>query len=348
MRALRYDGTSLELVERATPRPGPGQVVIDVLAAGLCHSDLVVMGRSAYENPFQLPVVLGHEIAGIVSALGTGVTGVAEGDRVVVYGPWGCGHCSTCSSGAEHLCARGRPNGIFPPGLGNDGGLADCVVVDSSRHLVPIGDLDPVQAAPLTDAGLTSYHAIRSALPSLPADGTVVVIGVGGLGHLTVQLLQLMSECRVIAVDTSPEARLLALKMGAYVVLDPREQAVDVVVGQLSSGNGADVVLDFVATDETLQSAAATLRPGGELVIVGVGGGHLPVAVGLLPLGATVRTPYWGTLPDLYDVVALAQGGHLVTAVETFSLDEAVTAYARLRAGDVTGRAVVLPQGGPA
>jgi propanol-preferring alcohol dehydrogenase len=348
MRALRYDGTTLELVESPAPVPARGGVVVDVLAAGLCHSDLTVMGRRPEENPFELPLVLGHEIAGVVCAVGVDVDGVCEGDAVVVYGPWGCGTCRVCRRGAENFCPNARRAGILPPGLGSPGGLADQVHVPSSRHVVPIGGLDPVQVAPLTDAGLTSFHAIRRALPALPAGGTAVVVGVGGLGHLTVQLLQLMAECAVVAVDTSADARALAARVGADVVLDPSTGPVEEQVRELTRGGQADVVIDLVATARTLASSAAMLRPGGELVIIGVGTDVLPVAVGRLPLGCSVRTPYWGTLHDLHDVVALARSGHLATTVETFTLDDSVIAYDRLRRGQVTGRAVVVPREVPA
>jgi propanol-preferring alcohol dehydrogenase len=343
MKALQFEGRGLEVVDIPVPTPARDGVIVEVRAAGLCHSDLTVMNRRIEELGFDLPLVLGHEIAGVVRAVGADVTGLVEGEGVVVYGPWGCGICRACLEGAENLCPRARAAGILPPGLGSPGGLAEAVHVPHSRHLVPTGDLDPVQAAPLSDAGLTSYHAIRLATPALSKGGVAVVIGVGGLGHLMLQLLGTLADCTVLAVDTSPSARALAAQVGADVVVDPQVDAVEEQVRELTAGFGADVVFDLVASDGTLASGAGMLRPGGELVVVGVGSGSLPVAVGRIPLGCTVRTTYWGTLGDLREVVALARAGVVTSTVETFTLDEAVSAYERLERGDISGRAVVIP-----
>src|SRR5919204_698097 len=181
-----------ELCEVPEPVAAPGGVVLRVAGAGLCHSDLHMMHWPPGTLPYDLPFTLGHEVAGTVVALGPGAGGVGVGDAVLVYGPWGCGLCRRCSLGEEHQCER--PAQERGCGLGYDGGLAEYVVVPSPRLLVPLGDLDPVRAAPLADAGLTPYHAIRRALP-LPAGSAVVVIGVGGLGHVAVQLLGALTTC---------------------------------------------------------------------------------------------------------------------------------------------------------
>src|SRR5688572_1707505 len=151
------------LVEVPVPEPGPGEVLVRVAAAGLCHSDLHLMHWHAGALPYELPFTLGHEVAGRVAALGAGADGVQPGDDVLVYGPWGCGRCRRCSLGEEHLCeAPGRARGA---GLGRDGGLAEYMLVPSPRLMVPLDGVDPADAAPLADAALTPYHAIRRALP---------------------------------------------------------------------------------------------------------------------------------------------------------------------------------------
>src|SRR4051794_35480974 len=170
MRAVQLGADGIRLAEVAEPVPGPGQVVLDVLAAGLCHSDLTLAGRDPSSHPFDLPIVLGHEIAGVVSKAGAGVNAVAEGDLVAVYGPWGCGECRTCRAGAENHCLNAASRGIRPPGLGAPGGLAERVLIPQPRHLVRLDGVDPVQAAPLADAGLTAYHAIRPSLRWLGPD----------------------------------------------------------------------------------------------------------------------------------------------------------------------------------
>jgi alcohol dehydrogenase, propanol-preferring len=328
-----------ELREVEEPEPRPGSVVVRVDGAGLCHSDLHLTEWPAGTLSWDLPFTLGHETAGTVAAVGAGVTTFAESDRVLVYGPWGCGTCWHCARGAENLCPTRQRRGC---GLGFDGGLAEYVVVPSPRLLVPIGDVDPVQAAPLTDAGLTSYHAIKRELPRLLPGSATVVIGVGGLGHVAVQLLRELSPTRIIALDVRESARRLAVDAGAHAVLDAeRVDARDVRAE--TGGAGATLVLDFVGSDQTLRTAAEIVAAGGTVSIVGLGGGTFPMEFGTLPLEWSVTRPSWGTLPELHEVVALARAGALEIEVERLSLDETIDGYRRLRDGEVVGRAVVVP-----
>ena len=347
MKAVQYRrvGHTPEIVEVPVPEPGPGQVLLKVTAAGLCHSDLAVMGWPEEQFPYPLPMTLGHEGVGTVAAVGSGVTAVAEGDDVAVYGPWGCGHCHNCAQGKENCCPRAAGLGILPPGLGSPGALAEYMLVDSPRHLVPLNGLDPVQAAPLTDAGLTPYHAIRKSLPKLVPGSTAVVIGVGGLGHLAVQLLRALTPARVVALDVSKEKLELAHTVGAHETL-LSDGAAAAGVRELTGGTGAEVVLDFVGAEATLAVAAASVAVAGDVTIVGIGGGTLAVGFGGgLPFEVSASFPYWGTRPELMEVLELAREGLVSSHVETFTLDEAPTAYERLHAGDINGRAVVLPHG---
>jgi propanol-preferring alcohol dehydrogenase len=185
VRLLRWRSEA-ELVAVPVPEPGPGEVLLKVDAAGLCHTDLHMMEWPAETVPYTLPFTLGHETAGTVvafssgAALGQGTRGVSKGDRVLVYVRWGCGACWPCLQGMENLCETAAGDlGGHRGGVGRDGGLAEYMVVPSARYLVPIPDLDPVAAAPLTDAALTSYHAIKRWLPLLRPGATAVVIGMG-------------------------------------------------------------------------------------------------------------------------------------------------------------------------
>lgn len=330
-----------ELREVPAPEPGPGEVLVRVTGAGLCHSDLHIMEWPEGTLPWQLPFTLGHETAGTVAGLGAGASGFAEGDAVLVYGPWGCGTCAQCARGAENLC----PNRFQRPGagcgLGYDGGLAEYLVVPSSRLLVPLGDLDPVVSAPLTDAALTPYHALKPELHRLVPGSTVVVIGVGGLGSIAVQLLRALSPARVVAVDLREGSRALALRGGAHAALDARGLTAADVREEL--GGGATIVLDFVGNDGTLALAAGTVELGGHVAVVGLGGGTFPMAFGSVPLEWSLRRPSWGTLPELHEVVALARAGAIEIAVERFGIEEALGAYHRLHDGEIEGRAVVVP-----
>jgi propanol-preferring alcohol dehydrogenase len=340
MKALQYRaiGAAPEVVTVADPEPGPGQVLLRVTAAGVCHSDIAVM--SWPEVPFELPLTLGHEGAGIVDALGDGVTGLAVGDAVAVYGPWGCGTCPACAAGRENYCVRAQELGIRPPGLGAPGAIAEYMIVDDARHLVPLDGLDPVQSVPLTDAGLTPYHAIKRSLPKLVPGSTAVVIGAGGLGHVGIQLLRALSPARVIALDVSEDK--LARSVGAHetVVSDDRAAA---RVRELTGGLGATAVFDFVGAPPTTATAGACVAMEGDVTIVGLGGGTLPVGFGALPYEVNVSSPYWGSRGELMEVLDLARAGAVAVHVETYTLDEAPLAYERLHAGKINGRAVIQP-----
>lgn len=196
MRAVRFTGVGkpAQIESVVKPSPGPGQVLIKIGGAGVCHSDLHVMEEDLGFTP---PFTLGHENAGWVSEVGEGVTGFKEGDAVAVYGPWGCGYCHSCQLSMENYRENWASIGTFGGGLGSDGGMAEYMLVPAVRLLVPLGDLSPAKAAPLSDAALTPYHAIKRALPQINAESTVVVMGVGGLGHMAIQLLRVLTPGQI-------------------------------------------------------------------------------------------------------------------------------------------------------
>ncbi|HET6916304.1 MAG TPA: NAD(P)-dependent alcohol dehydrogenase [Acidimicrobiales bacterium] len=337
------------LVEVDDPVPGPGEAVIRVGGAGACHSDLHLMRE--FEGgllPWGPPFTLGHENAGWVHALGPQVTGLQVGQPVAVYGPWGCGTCTRCQVGIETYCEN--PAGAPVPGggggLGLDGGMAELMLVPAAtRHLLPLPDgLDPVAAAPLTDAGLTPYHAVRRSLPKLVPGSTAVVIGVGGLGHLGVQILEAATASQVIAVDSRPEALALATECGAELTVAAGDGAAE-TIRAATGGRGADVVLDFVGSDATLALGAAVARTEGDLTIVGIAGGSLPVSFFSVPYEVSIQTTYWGTRPELAEVLGLAAHGMLRARITTFPLDHAIDAYRDMEAGKLDGRAVITPAG---
>jgi propanol-preferring alcohol dehydrogenase len=338
MKALQYRevGTRPQLVEVPTPVPGPGQVLLKVTAAGACHSDEFIMAAPA--GAFSLPLILGHETAGVVAELGPGTEGATVGDSVLVYGPWGCGHCYACSQGAENNCE----NGINAPGIMLDGGMAEYMIVDDVRHLVPLGDLDPVTSASLTDAALTPYHAIKPLVSKLVPGTTAVVIGAGGLGHVAIQILKAMTSAQIIVLDLSQQKRDQALEIGADYAFASDAEAVD-KIRELTRGLGADAVLDFVGIGPTLATAQKTVRIAGEIVIVGVGGGELPVGYLTLPSDVSTRVVNWGTRSELLEVVELARSGAIHIEIDRFTLADGNSAYDALHAGTLKGRAVIVP-----
>lgn len=333
-----------ELREVEVPEPGPGEVLIKVGGAGACHSDLHVMEWPAGVLPYELPFTLGHENAGWVERLGVGVTGFEAGEPVAVYGPWGCGRCVACRQGRETLCEHAAEIGAAGGGLGRDGGMAEYMLVPSPRLLVPLGDLDPRNAAPLTDAALTPYHAIKLALPLLQPGATALVIGVGGLGHMAVQLLRAVSAARVIAVDVDEAKLALAREVGADETVVSGEQAA-ARVRELTGGLGAIAVFDCVGSDQTMQLAAASARPGGSVLVIGLAGGTLPFGFGALPFDVSLTIPYWGSVVELIEVLELARAGVIRAHTERFPLERVEDAYARLRDGTLAGRAVITPHG---
>jgi propanol-preferring alcohol dehydrogenase len=345
MLAVRLEGWEREPVLRDVPRPepGPGEVLVKVDAAGLCHSDVHMIEAPPGVFPVDLPFTLGHETAGTVAALGAGATGVAEGQPVLVYSRWGCGGCWQCVQGRENLCERSIEElGGYGGGIGRDGGLAEYVLVPSTRYLVGIEGLDPVAAAPLSDAALTPYHAIQRSPHQLRPNGVAVVIGVGGIGHMAVQLLRALSEVRVVAVDVRDEALALAREAGAHAAV-PAAGLTATALRDEVGGPGATLVLDCVASDETLRLAAGVVRPGGDIVYVGRGGGTLPMRPGDVPFECSVYVPSWGTISELAEVVALARAGAIHTEVQRLDLDETLDGYRRLQRGEVVGRAVAVP-----
>ncbi len=347
MKAVQYRefGQNPEVVEIDRPTPGPGEVLLKVTAAGLCHSDIFLMSIPREQYVFgTLPLTLGHEGVGVVAELGAGVTGVAVGDAVAVYGPWGCGTCHECARGRENYCERAAELAILPPGLGAPGAMAEYMVVDAARHLVPIFDLDPAEAAPLTDAGLTPYHAIKSALPVLGAGSTAVVLGAGGLGHVGIQMLKALSGARIVALDVDDTKLKLALDSGADEALRSDDPGVVAKVRELTHGRGAEAVFDFAGFQSSLDVAKQLVGVGGEFHIVGLGMGGATVPVGFFatPYESPVVTSYWGYRDELIEVIELARRRQVRVHVERFSIDQAPEAYQRLHDGTLSGRAVIV------
>jgi len=344
---LRSAGGPLQLEERPEPEPRGEEVLVRVLGAGVCRSDLHMVDGDVPGLP--LPRVLGHEIAGEAAGIGP----------VLVYASWGDRTCWYCRRGEEQLCPA-----VAEPGWARDGGFAEAVLVPSRRYLLPLGGIDPVRAAPLADAGVTAYRAVRRVSPWLREGGTVVVIGASGLGQFAVQYLTSVRQAgrpwvaaggwpdrpaerpgvglgalpppsaavRVVAVDPSDAKRRRARRLGAHRAAAPGDELPE-----------AHAVLDFVGSDETLALAGRLVRRTGILMLVGEVGGHLPFRFGAVPHEAHLTTTVWGSLGDLREVLDLARRGELDWQVEAMPLERANHALERLRRGEVAGRLVLVP-----
>jgi len=334
VRAVRFHGpdTGLRTVDLPAPDPVGTQVRIRVAGCGVCHTDLhVVDGTQTRVVP---PVTMGHEVAGWIDALGPDVTDAPPiGTPVVVFGGWGCGDCRECRAGAEQRCRES-----VAPGFQADGGYASAMLVPHPRHLVTLSTLDPIHAAPLADAGITPYRAVTRAEPWLRRDARVLVIGCGALGQFALQYLRLLPahgpSLSITVRERNPARLERATELGADAVQ---------LGGTDEPSATFDIVLDFVGSAETLASAAAALGPDGLAMLVGEAGGAIPFGFDHVPIESWLTTTAWGSAGDLRDVVRLAEEGRITWSTERVSLEDAVEAHRRLRAGDVEGRLVLVP-----
>jgi alcohol dehydrogenase, propanol-preferring len=328
-----------ELVDVAEPRPGSGDVLLRVLGAGVCRTDLSLLRSGGAAD---LPVTLGHEIAGEVVAHGPGAREPAIGTVVAVYELIGCGRCTACERGEDNLCREGSPH---VPGVTRDGGMAEYVVVPA-RNVVGLDGLDPAHAAPLTDAGLTALHAIERGRPWLTADATAVVIGIGGLGHLALQFLAATAATRVIAVDVDAGRLAFAEQVGARAV-SAGDGAAEAILAA-NGGRPVDVVFDFVGSQETLDLAAAVTARGGAILLTGGGSGRLCLTARVgtgegLEREVMLLHTFGGSRTDLKRALELARAGRVRARLRRYALADAEQALADLAAGAVLGRAVLVP-----
>jgi len=338
MRAARLhpDADRLRLDEVAVPEPSGDGVLVRITATGVCQSDLHIIDGEL-DSVVMRPVTPGHEIAGRVAATGHDVDDLATDEPVAVMVGWGCGHCRWCVSGHEQLCPDGHTAGAT-----TDGGFAEYVLVPHRRNVVPLGDIDPLDATPLGCAALSSYAAIKRARDHIAGGSLVVVIGAGGLGQYAVQFARTMTGAAVAVVEPRAIARERALACGADHAVAPGPEAAVELHG-LSNGAGAAAVIDLVGSDETLTLAAEVVGTRGIVTVLGVAGGSLPFSFGLMAREASIATVYAGTVADLQEVVAMAQVQRFSTLIETYPLEEINAALDDLRAGSILGRAVVTP-----
>jgi len=339
------------LVVENVPKPSNVQgeaVLVRVGAAGLCHSDLhLIDGDWKDAIPLELPKIPGHENAGWVEDVGDRVPEglFSKGELVAVFGGWGCGICTFCKQGDEQLCVAPQWPGLSQ----HDGGFSEYMVVPSYRFLVKIpgkSGLTPEELAPLTDAGLTPYRAVKKVSHMLRPGTSIAVFGMGGLGTYGIQYARLLApHSTVIAVDRKDERLNLAKNFGAdqTVNLATTRNIRDEVL-ELTEGRGVDVVVDTVGAENTIASAVRTLARGGALVIVGLFGPQIKVP--LLPAVVNeyqLITSLWGNYNELKEVIELASQHKIKHVYQKFPLKEVNQAIDHLRKGQISGRAVIVP-----
>ncbi|HEY1273957.1 MAG TPA: NAD(P)-dependent alcohol dehydrogenase [Thermoleophilaceae bacterium] len=334
---LREYHRPLELIERPAPEPErANDVCVKVAGAGVCATDLHAIEGLMEPAGLTLPVVLGHENAGYVEATGDLVSTVQPGNAVILYPPYSCGLCVPCRRGNDMHCERHQFTGLTV-----DGGFAEYVVVDERSVIKLPEDVDPVAVAPHADAGITAYHAVKKLAHRAQPGTTAVVIGVGGVGHIALQLLRELGSCDVIAVEADEGRRRLAAELGASTVLEAGEPAD--AVREATDGRGADIVLDFVGTDATHAGGMAMLARAGTYSIVGYGGTLSVPSAAMVGTEQAAIANLVGSWTDLWELMQLHARGHIVLKTETHPLEQVNDVLDRLREGAVTGRAVLTP-----
>src|SRR5437763_261313 len=343
-------GEPLQLTEQATPEPKGTEVLLKVLAAGVCHSDLHIAdgwfdlggGKrlSLADRGMKLPVTLGHENVGEVVALGPEAKS-ADGLRIgarMLANPWiGCGICGPCRRGDENLCRAMKSLGVF-----SNGGYADYLMVPHPRYLSDIGDLPPERVAPLACSGVTTFGALKK-VPTLKTEPTVI-IGAGGLGLMCLALHQKMDGHSAIVVDVDPAKRQAAKAAGAAHVIDggaanAAQQVIDLTQG------GAWAVIDLVGSSQSARVGYDSLIKGGKYIIVGLFGGDMTLSLPPIPMRAlTIQGSYVGSIPEMAELMDLVRRtGPPQVPVATKPLKEVNAVMDDLRAGKIIGRVVVTP-----
>ncbi len=341
-------GEPLQLAVHETPKPAGTEVLLKVLAAGVCHSDLHLSdgyfdlggGKklNIVDRGMKLPVTLGHENVGEVVAFGPDARGVKLGDRRLVD-PWmGCGTCGVCRRGDEQLCLKPGSIGVFRPG-----GYSDHLMVPHPRYLFDIGDIPPERAAPLACSGVTTYSALKKVGPTLTTD-PVVIVGAGGLGLMCLALHKAMGGHSAVVVDIDAGKREAAKKAGAATVIDGgASDAVKQVIA--ATGGGAWAVIDLVGSSSTATLGIASLIKGGKLIVVGLYGGEITMSLPPFPMRAiTIQGSYTGSLTETAELIELVKRtGPPPVPVATRPLDDVNAVLSELRAGKVIGRVVLTP-----
>ena len=340
MKAVRLESYAKGPVvaEVAEPRvTGPFDVLVQVAGAGLCRTDLHIADGQLDAAGVTLPMTLGHENAGYVREVGSAVTSVAPGDPVILHPTPTCGVCMACRSGRDMYCTAGS----FP-GVSADGGMAEWLLTGERACVKLPQHVRPADVAPYADAGITVYHAIRKAVPLLSAGSSVVVVGAGGLGHIAVQCLSVMTPAQILVVDRREEALDLVVELGAdqRVLADGTQQQ---RVMDITGGAGADVVIDLVGEEGAEKEAFGMVRRGGSYFAVGYGGQLDIPTFHLVFNEISVVGNLVGSYMDLVELMELHRAGKVTLHLREYPLDAALDAFADLRGGRLRGRAVLVP-----
>jgi len=317
---------------------GPFDVIVRIGGAGLCRTDLhIIEGQWADRSGVTLPYTIGHENADWVQEIGSAVSNVAVGDTVIMHPLITCGLCRACRAGDDVHCI----NSAFP-GVGVDGGMAHFLKT-SARSVVKLDpSLHPKDIAALADAGLTAYHAVKKAANILYPGTKAVVIGAGGLGHIGIQCLKALTPAEIIVVDRSREALELTRQWGAdhTVVVDGNEIA---QVKDITNGQGAEAVIDFVGEGGAIEDGIAMLRRAGSYYVIGYGGKLNVLMIDIISTEINFIGNLVGTYNDLAELMTLTAQGKVQLHTAMYPLDAALDAIHDLDSGKLRGRGILVP-----
>ena len=316
----------------------PLDVIVRIGGAGLCRTDLhIIEGQWKEKSGVELPYTLGHENAGWVHEVGSAVTNVAKGDAVIVHPLITCGLCHACRAGDDMHCAAN----LFP-GISTNGGFAD-LLKTNARAVVKLPDgVEPKDVAAHADAGLTAYHAVKKAEQLLYPGTTAVVIGAGGLGHIGIQSLKVLTAARVIVVDRSEGSLELARECGADDVVLADGEEVE-AIRERTNGLGAEAVIDFVGEGGALEDSIAMLREGGTHYVIGYGGVLSIPAIDIISAEINFVGNLVGTYNDLAELMTLQAEGKVSLHTSGYPLDAVNDAMDDLDGGRLHGRGILIP-----
>ena len=336
----------LKLNNYATPAPKGSEVLIKILSAGVCHSDLHLwegffdlgMGQKldVSTRGMKLPFTLGHEIAGEVAAIGPDVKDVRVGQRFVVF-PWiGCGTCAFCTDGDELLCPTPRTLGTR-----RDGGYADHVIVPHPRYLVDHGNTPIDLACTYACSGLTAYSAIRRT-QKIKNMKKLLIIGAGGVGLAGLEVARAIHDGEIWVADIDEAKLKIAREHGAHRTFNPKDPE---IAAEIAADGGADSAIDFVGAPASYKFAFQTVRRGGKVVMVGLFGGDSPLSLASMPMRMlTIEGSYVGNLEELHELMALVRNGKVQPMpYSTRPLEAANDVLEELKAGKIVGRVVLRP-----
>jgi NAD+-dependent secondary alcohol dehydrogenase Adh1 len=341
MQAVRLHHYDERPTVEDVPEPqisGPHDVIVRIGGAGLCRTDLhIIEGQWESRAGVELPYILGHENAGWVHQVGSAVEDLAPGDTVIMHPLVTCGLCRACRAGDDMHCAKGD----FP-GIARDGGMAEFLRTGARAVVKMDPSLQPADVAALADAGLTAYHAVRKAAPQLYPGTKAVVIGAGGLGHIGIQSLKALTPAEIIVVDRSDAALKLAQEFGAdHAVVADGSQVQK--VQELTDGQGAEVVIDFVGERGAEHDAWAMTRRAGSHFVIGYGGALNVETIDMISTERNVIGNLVGTFNDLAELMTLAAQGKVKLHTQTYPLSAVNDAMDDLDGGRLQGRGILVP-----